>query len=348
MRKDDLAFDTESRKAFEEFTAALKFLEEYKTSKNRDQLESAELKLSAAITEDSDYLAPKYFLAILEDLKGRPKDAVEKLSELYPQLSEVNRRVRNEARYNLAVAHYHRYSHEHLESAAQEVESLLREVKVPILLAAAHALLAQIHAMWEIPKVPEPVDDAERSRMCRHFEEAQKEVGEALKHANPRVRLWNLFRIQRPERREIVATAHNAMGMAIMYHTDYFEPTETKVKLLKKALKNLEKSESLHPDDWANWCDLGSCQMRIAVHSQERRRFKEGRRYLKRVIEDLRSNYGFALYEVGRSYRYEGRFEEAIKWFDRALEVPVEYRDVGDRRVSIEKGRAEASDTIFP
>jgi tetratricopeptide (TPR) repeat protein len=70
--------------------------------------------------------------------------------------------------------------------------------------------------------------------------------------------------------------------------------------------------------------------------------------HLTKVVEDLRPNYGFALYELGRTYRLRGEFAKAIGYFDRVLAIPHELRDVSDRRLLIEKERAAAGTEEYP
>ena len=67
-------------------------------------------------------------------------------------------------RYNLAVAQYHGYGHDSLAAAARTLEGILRDTSRWDLLFKhfrvqlySRALLAQVMAMWSIPKLPEDV-----------------------------------------------------------------------------------------------------------------------------------------------------------------------------------------------
>ena len=66
------------------------------------------------------------------------------------------------------------------------------------------------------------------------------------------------------------------------------------------------------------------------------------------MLAELRPNYGFALYEIGRTYRLMGEFAKAITHLEQAQSIPVEYRDVGDPRIDLEKSRARDSSRDYP
>ena len=152
-----------------------------------------------------------------------------------------------------------------------------------------------------------------------------------------------------PRFREVKAIAHNALGMAKMYYTDYFlDRPEQKISELRKALNHLEKSEELFPRDWANYCDIGSCHMRLGYWGDDSSELDIARRYLTQVVDDLRPNYGFALYEIGRSYRIEGNFDQAASYFARAMAVPARDREVGDYRVNREIDLAKKKNSFYP
>ena len=62
------------------------------------------------------------------------------------------------------------------------------------------------------------------------------------------------------------------------------------------------------------------------------------------VYLGFRPEYGFALFEIGRIYRYMGVFKTATEYFERALRVKREFRDVGDENVKREMRFADAND----
>jgi hypothetical protein len=169
-------------------------------------------------------------------------------------------------RYNLAVAQYHGYSHEFLAAAAGTLQKVLDgtrnalDIKLYRIRLYSRALLAQVYAMWCIPRLPDAVkEQSEQVRIRRCYDESISNVHSVLKSPG-RVLLWWA---DRSRFREVTAVANNAAGMAAMYFTDFFGERTEKLKELREALKRFERSEKLFPRDWANYCDLGSCHMRL-------------------------------------------------------------------------------------
>jgi len=117
---------------------------------------------------------------------------------------------------------------------------------------------------------------------------------------------------------------------------------------LIEARSELERADHLNPADWAVQCDLGSTWMRLGYWRKTATDFSLARAHLTRVISDLRPDYGFALYEIGRIWRLQGNFDQATTFFDKAFAVPAEYRDVSNRRVGLEKNRAIGRDSSYP
>jgi len=117
---------------------------------------------------------------------------------------------------------------------------------------------------------------------------------------------------------------------------------------LEEALRCLAAADGQNPNDWAIQCDLGSSRMRLAYWRGDESEFPRARKHLELVIDQLRPEYGFALYEIGRVCRLQGRFEEAAAFFDRARAIPYDYRDVSDRRLEFEKTRAAGRNRDYP
>lgn len=165
---------------------------------------------------------------------------------------------------------------------------------------------------------------------------------------------------------KIEGTIDNARGMALMYSTDWLmvdDSPRKRIALLEESRSSLEEADRKIENDWANTCDLASVHMRLGIARSEdrvgRRKYgqalevleenlKKALGLLERVVNTMRPEYGFALYEIGRVYRVWGRFGDAIRSFDRALKVPVGYRDVSDKTVKSELRRAAQRDAGFP
>ena len=88
--------------------------------------------------------------------------------------------------------------------------------------------------------------------------------------------------------------------------------------------------------------------MRLAYWANNAAEFDVARKYLTAVVDDLRPEYGFALYEIGRSYRLEKRFEDALKYFERAMKVPRWVREVGDTRIQGQIDLAKDQSAVYP
>src|SRR5574337_319725 len=107
----NMHFESTSRVAFELVTDALECIDRYRDSRDLAVLESAKQKLASAKDADPAYFRAYYYDAIVDDLAGRPRAAVEAFGNLLqeqPPFAE-------ELRYNLGVAWYHLYNHEALE-----------------------------------------------------------------------------------------------------------------------------------------------------------------------------------------------------------------------------------------
>jgi tetratricopeptide (TPR) repeat protein len=296
-----MQLDTRSRQAFELVTDALRQVDSYRRSREYRSLEVAKVALNHAKRLDPAYLRAVYYNAIVSDLLGRPHEAIEDfqrvLAEKPPFAEEV--------RYNLAVAHYHGYDSASLEQAAEYFRRVIRDSNQPELRLLARAVLEQTYAMRMIPKHPlEP-----------NASQIQEQFGLCTEGYNAAMsELSSLANMDEDAGREVKWTLYNARGMSLMYHSDYFGEESEKIDEVSEALKLLEKADYFSPRNWANYCDLGSAHMRLGHWSRSAGEFEAALRYLQEVIEDLRPNYGFALYEIGRCYRLMGKFRETAAY----------------------------------
>src|SRR5262249_17536380 len=126
----------------------------------------------------------------------------------------------------------------------------------------SRAHLAQVHAMWMRPSMQqhpnkhEPVSTEVRKHIEDHFKACEDLVNE-------------LRRADIKEAR-IVATYENANGMANMYLTDHIQrEVLSRQQHLAAALKSLTEADRELANDWANTCDLGSVNLRLAVLARD-------------------------------------------------------------------------------
>jgi tetratricopeptide (TPR) repeat protein len=339
---------TTNRAAFEEVTRALGEIDEYNTNKNFEHLERAEVALARAREEDADYLDAVFYSGMVCDLIGKPKDAIPYFERILKEADKRDTQI--EARFNLAVSYYHRYSHRFLQVAEAHFLKVLDETEDARLQNMTRAHLGQTYAMWMIPNDNQK-NAVQRDEKAAAFAHIEKMFNRSQDHVR-------LVRKEIPQRFDqlwikIAATADNASGMAHMYLSDYpLSPQQDNDALLREAAKNLEAAEKRLPGDWANTSDLGSLHLRLGVMQKRKSKnpdeeFQQAKRFLEEVVTSLRPNYGFALYELGRLHRVWKKWDEAVDYFDRSLNVPEKYRDVGTERVKIELARAKSQDDRY-
>jgi len=257
---------TGSRVAFEEVTRALKEIEEYNVNKNVEHLEHAETALALARQEDQDYLDAVFYSGMVSDLIGKPKDAIPYFESI---LREVDKpEVQTEARFNLGVSYYHRYSHKFLAQAESYFLKVLEDAKDLTLRNLTRAHLAQTYAMWMIPNEEQrqALNANETAAVYPHIEKMfteNQKFASSVKRETPKKlsRVWT----------KIAATVDNGTGMAYMYLWDY--PADRhleKADLLQRAVESLNAAERKLPRDWANTSDLGSVHMRLGVLRKEK------------------------------------------------------------------------------
>ena len=345
-----MRIDTLNRKAFEKTTIALEHIEKYYKSKDVSLLENAEKALTEAIDEDSSYLGAVFYLGMTKDLIGKSADSPEYFNKILEEVEDPN--IRDEIKYNLAVSYYHRYGHKYLAEAEKLFNEVYMNTSDLLLKNISIANLAQTYAMWMQPSYDQKkmiTESLSKNSVFDHisskyasFQECNDKVRKSIKRKKQNW-FWN----------RIEATIDNACGMAHMYYTDYMCKGQENCinEFLQKSQSFLLSAESIMPNDWANTCDLGSLNMRLALiqkdENQKNNYFDKGIENLNKVVNYLRPNYGFAFYELGQLYRLSGNFEESVKNLNIAINIPVKYRDVGDDNVNMQLKMALEKDTSF-
>lgn len=342
MQHPQILLSTENLKAFEHVTSGLKHLETYAKTKEWGDVSTAASDLDAAVEMDPGYTAARYYAGIADDLAGRAADGAKRLAPLLSQ--SLDPKFLGYVRYALAMAEYHQYHSANLKRAAEILTDLLAAPPNNTLEISGYALLAQVRAMQEISKgiVAKAAAESPADAILPNWQQSQEAANRAL----DLLKQPEATTLDPQFHRQLQAMSENALGMSEMYRSDYDE-TE-KPKRLAAALKHLEDAERDMPGDWANTCDLGSVHMRFGIANNEGAEFDEARRYLQHVLDVLRPKYGFAMYEIGRTYRVQGRFKEALEWFTRAKGVPEIYRDVSDDTLEKQVDLAKNGSTGFP
>lgn len=327
--------ETNNKKVAELVHGARGEIIRYRQTKNHDLLASAATKLGEAVEEDPGYLDSLYFSAQLDDLTGRAKEAIEKFEHVLTE----NPPFRDEVEYYLGVAHYHRYNRRNLEKAIERFSSVAARAGDSVLKCRARLGIVQALAMRLIPSDPRHPDSEKLEADSLLLEHELRSVQTAL---------TDLRGVDATVMRELMSVFQNTKALNWMYATDFLWSREEKVRLLQRALDELQQADQCDPDNWAIQCDLGSTWMRLAHWGHSDVGFANARHHLNSVLQSLRPGYGFAVYELGRTCRLQGEFAEAIECFDQALTITYDHRDVSDRRVHLEKDRAVAKSRDYP
>lgn len=330
-----------SRRSFESTSQAMRSIDRYLLSRRHEDIAEADRNIEEAVKADVDYALAIYYRGVVHDLGGTPADAVQYFERILRECDDHGLKLKS--RFNLGVSYYHQYSHRWLKKADECFRAIIQDPEYDeLLVALAKAHRAQTLAMWMRPSSQQNAADAAvQAEITSHFENCEQIVV--------------ALRTQQKLIPQVEATAANALGIANMYITDHVATApEDKRKHLLVAQEELQKAEKILPNDWANTCDLASLSLRLGVLARDTgtgdadAHFAETDRQLKRVVAELRPEYGFALYELGILCRVWGKWDEAENFQERAKAVPERYRDVRESRVERELERVAQQDADYP
>ena len=314
---------------------ALGDADRYHRTKNQEYLSAASVKLDNARSEDPEYLPAFYVRAIVDDLSGRSVDAI----KVFEQILVENPPFHDEVEFHLGVAHYHQFDSASLDKAISHLANVAERTSGSLLECRARAALVQAFGMKMVPPDPRNANLEEINHYSTLLQQQCAVTETSLK---------KLGQVDDLALTQLSAGLCNAKALAWMYWSDFFGTKEEKSALLRRALQELESADGDSPNDWAIQCNIGSAWMRLGHWEASEKSFLSAQAHLKKVLEQLRPNYGFALYELGRVCRLQGLFVKAIDYFHDALAIPYEYRGVSNRRLSLEKERAEHSSKEYP
>lgn len=361
---------TTNARAFELVGDALVALDGFQQSKELQQLEKATSYLQEALKEDPKYLRAIYYMGVAKDLIGKPKDAVKKFKEVLDGLDGVSL-VQTpafpiEVQYNLGTAYYHCYSNKELDEAAKHFTLVTNQTtdKEKTIRNLAYASLAQTYAQRVIHRT-------DANSYADKAEEAAKKALNDIK-TNLICNFPNFFSFIsfKPIERETFWIAYNARGLVAMYLSDDFSDFNKGTRSYQQKMKDLEQAENYFKtalryssNNWAIYCNLGSTHMRRGYWMKQEQgkslpfsdefdkaisdEFDKARKSLLDVTEQIKPNYGFALYEIGRTYRLQGEWSQAINRFEQALDIEESSRNVSTKRVERELSLANNQDDTF-
>jgi hypothetical protein len=219
--------DTEYRSAFEAVARAARGARRFRMSHDRKPLKPILEKLRSAAELDRNYLLVPYYMAIIEDLLGNSKQAIEILTELRDQLPEKDC-LRPEIEFNLSVAYYHSFQHVNLTTSADVLNDLLVKSKNSVLPKDIHvsqyseALLAKVYAVNMVPNDVDCFwDHPEEEVRIRDLYDLALATADRLLSPAP---WYKPGLLKLPPDEKALAIARNARALARMYFADFLAP----------------------------------------------------------------------------------------------------------------------------
>jgi tetratricopeptide (TPR) repeat protein len=334
--------ETNDWQAFNLATEALREIDRFAAAPAaaRPALLDARKKLKAAAARDPQFLRAKYYAAIVADMLGHPSEAIDELTDLLQQAPGFT----DEARYNLAVSHYHMYSEDHVKEAIDGFDRVAQTSTDQTLKYMSNAGLVRAYAMMALHTRRKDVGASDL------FAERAVTTGSELLD---RVRTDKS--VDKRARGEIEWRVLNGRGVARMFASDAEQALAKRETLLNDALEDFLAASALSPDNWEIVCNIGSSHMRLGVVSRaserdddSRRHFDLASQFLTDVIRRIRPRYGFALYELGRVHRLRREYQTALALFEQALAVPEDERNIKAPGIQREIDKARTHSDVFP
>src|SRR5262249_54013755 len=153
----------------------------------------------------------------------------------------------DEARYNLAVSHYHMYSEDHMKEAIDEFGRVAQSSADQTLKYMSRAGLVRSYAMMALHtrrKNPDASDTFAQRALATGSELLDRIESDAS--------------VDRRARGEIEWRVLNGRGVARMFASDAEQPMAKREALLNEALQDFGKANGLSRDNWEIVCNLGS------------------------------------------------------------------------------------------
>jgi tetratricopeptide (TPR) repeat protein len=266
------------------FTQALQSLRAFQVQPTVQEgtLQVTASLLEQALAVDPGYAAAKYYLAIAYHNLGEHQKAIEHLESLRAQ---PDHDLEFEIAYSLGIAHYHSMSYQGHNNAEKEFIKVVENIPETEtdehrreLGALARCGLVSVYAQIMHGQYQKMHPDAEDPEVC--FERAQTLYKEAQEMANGK--------------REILAVAHAARGLAFLNHGQASE-----------AADEYEKAILLKPNYWRAYIHWGQAE-------QEKGNLDRAISCLEQAVA-LNPHYEFANYRLGFYLAEKARYEAAVE-----------------------------------
>jgi tetratricopeptide (TPR) repeat protein len=334
--------ETNSWQAFNLTTDALRDIDRFVSSlsKNRTVLVDAKEKLMSAVEKDPRFSRAQYYSAIVDDLLGQPAKAVSQLETLIASGPDF----KVEAQYNLGVSYYHLYSRDKIDRAIAEFELVATQASTSALKYMAQAGLIRSFAMMILHN-NRAGDQSGSERSFSQVMSESKVLLDSIKSDSG---------LDKKTRNEVRWRVLNGRGVGRMFRSDSEVNRDTKKATLELAKSDFDEADRLSPNNWEIVCNLGSVHMRLGVVANLSNKpeiaaaeFAKANSYLRDVVNRIRPNYGFALWELGRVSRVSGHFGDAMVWLEKALLIPEEERNISFQSVRSEIEKARQGSDLF-
>ncbi|RNL53140.1 tetratricopeptide repeat protein [Pedobacter jejuensis] len=341
---------TLNRKAFDLFNSATIKVATYYRTLDSAILDRALADLNKSIEFDPDYFQPLNYKGIVFDLKGSPSQAINEFNSIYNQ--KLSEGLRPEVEYNRAVANYHLYHEPNMIAAIAELSSVINNPSNNIrILALAKASLAQAYGMMVLH-----AQKHGEEKVLKYFNLTVSSATEAIKFIEKHKHDFDKSFFN-----NAIWIAYNAEGIGLMFLDDLkLDPLTGKNEKIKEnltsAVARFKKGMGYSSPNWALTCNRASANMRLGhLYKKEGKPEKSAEYFgkaielLNEVINHQRPNYDFALYELGRIYRFQSDMEKAITLFERAKiaggDNPNISKEILDQ--NIERARSGHTDFII-
>lgn len=342
-----LQLQTSNRKAFEYYHAAMLKVADYYQTLNSAMLDQALQYVDRSLEFDPNYFEPLNFKGILFDMKGMFREAV----EMYTRISSVTTgSMQTEVIYNRAVANYHLYQLENIKASIADLSDLINSNAAdPRQEALIYAALGQAYAMMVHHEQKKYVNDVEKYATM-----ASTAADESLKI------ITKNSAFETTVVNQVKWVAYNAKGVSLMFQDDAMRDridTNNQYiyrKRLVKAFSLIKKATEYSPKNWALKCNEGSILMRLGhLYEMIGQRedavvmFKRAESALQQVLQNLNPNYDFAFYEIGRIYRFLKDKDQAISYFNKAIDAGGSNASIRQETIEWNIRQAKSESILF-
>ncbi|RMA64305.1 tetratricopeptide repeat protein [Ulvibacter antarcticus] len=341
-----IQLETDNRKAFEDLNEAISNIDSYNKSKQIKHLNTALEYVDSSLKNDNNYLRAIEWNIIIHDLLGLHKNIVIEYKDI---LKEIPESLQQKTLYNLGAAYFHHYDLKSIDKAIWHFEkalSLNQNIGLDIL---SKASLGRSYALRILLGHKHLGGNDTEEELKTFFDKSVQFSKESIKMVKSSKDYNDI-------KNEVIWTAYSALGAARMYLHDnerYIADLNTKNfknynRILCKSYRDFTRAEKYKPKKWANWSNMGSALWRRALLYKTYGKKKTANQLFEKSIEtfnflikNIRLNYDFALYEMGKVYRMKEDTIQAKKYFKLARKYTAIQNNVPIKKIEEEEEMIE-------